>query len=263
MPNADAYNRALAAANKAVELDDSLAEAHRSLAFARVWGNWDFRGGLHEFQRAIELDPDAALTHLWFATAFEAPEWYRITLREFDRAQELDPSSPVVLANKSIWLFEVGQRQAGRELAQRVERANPDFVAAHRYLARMAWSLSDYPEFLRESELTANISGDALLREATSAAAAGFRRDGERGLLLDLYTARKKQHADGKVSGTLLAEICVRLGKTEEAIRLLQQDIERRRGGVEILIVPEFDVLKSDSRFRELINKLDFPAPPG
>ena len=151
MPDNEAESRAIAASKKAVELDDSLAEAHRSLAFAEIWGNWDYRAGEKEFRRAIELDPHDPLTHLWFATAFNTPEWSSVARNEFDRAQELDPSSPVVLANKSIWLFQTGQRQAGLDLARQVERNDPDFVAPHRYLARMNWGVRNYPGFLIES----------------------------------------------------------------------------------------------------------------
>jgi len=263
MPDTEAESRAIAASKKAVELDDSLAEAHRSLAFAEVWGNWDFHAGEKEFRRAIELDPHDPLTHLWFATAFNTPEWSSVARNEFDRAQELDPSSAVVLANKSIWLFQTGQRQAGLDLARQVERNDPDFVAPHRYLARMNWGLRNYPGFLIESEKTANLTHDRVLMETTAAARAGFRRGGEGGLLNDLYLARKRLYADGKLAGTPVAEICVRLGRKEEALHLIQDDFAHHRAEfLWTLTVPDLLTLKSDPRYQELINKLNFPIPP-
>ena len=263
MPDTEAESRAIAASKKAVELDDSLAEAHRSLAFAEVWGNWDFRAGEKEFRRAIKLDPHDPLTHLWFATAFNTPEWFSVTRNEFDRAQELDPSSPVVLANKSIWLFQAGQRQAGLDLARQVEQNDPDFVAPHRYLARMNWDLRNYPRFLIESEKTANLTHDRVLMETTAAARAGFRRGGEEGLLNDLYLARKRLYEDGKLAGTPVAEICVRLGKKEEALRLIQDDFAHHRAEfLWTLTVPDLLTLKNNPRYQELINKLNFPTPP-
>jgi len=259
----ESTSRAIVASTKAVELDDSLAEAHRSLAFAEVWGNWDFRAGEKEFRRAIELDPRDPLTHLWFATAFSTQEWASVARNEFDRAQELDPSSPVVLANKSIWLFQTGQRQAGLDLARQVERDDPDFVAPHRYLARMNWSLRNYPGFLLESENTANLTHDPLLKESIAAARAGFRRDGERGLLESLYLARKKLYDDGKLAGTPLAEICIRLGKKEEALKLVQHDYANRRAEfLWTLTDTDLMTLKSDPRYQELLGKLNFPHPP-
>lgn len=263
MPDSEAESRAIAASTKAVELDDSLAAAHRSLAFAEIWGNWDFRAGETEFRRAIELDPRDPLTHLWFATAFNRPDWYRVTAREFERAQELDPSSAVVLANKSIWLFQTGKSQAGLDLARQVERDNPDFVAPHRYLARMNLSLRNYPEFLIESEKTADLTHDQVLKETTAAARAGFRRDGETGLLHDLYMARKKKYAEAKLAGTAVAEIGLRIGRRDEALRLVHDDFAHHRAEfLWILTDPELMTLKSDPRYQQLINKLNYPAPP-
>jgi hypothetical protein len=263
MPDREAESRAIAASTKAVELDDSLAEAHRSLAFAEVWGNWDFGAGEKEFRRAIELDPRDPLTHLWFATAFNTSNWYRVTAREFERAQELDPSSAVVLANKSIWLFQIGKRQAGLDLARQVERDDPDFVAPHRYLARMNLSLRNYPEFLIESEKTASLTHDQVLKETTAAARAGFHRDGESGLLHDLYMARKKKYAEAKLAGTPVAEIGLRIGRRDEALRLIHDDFAHHRAEfLWILTDTDLMTLKSDPRYQELLNKLNFPAPP-
>jgi tetratricopeptide (TPR) repeat protein len=263
MPDTAAETRSIAAARKAVELDDFLAEAHRSLAFAEVWGNWDFRAGEKEFRRAIALDPRDPLTHLWFATAFNTPEWSAVTRKEFDRAQELDPSSPVILSNKSIWLFEIGERQAGLDLARQVERDDPDFVAPHRYLARMNWDIRNYPEFLVESDKTASLTHDRVLTETTAAARAGFHRDGERGLLHDLYIARKKAHTDGKLAGAPVAEICVRLGKKEEALNLIEDDFDHHRAEfLWILSAPDLIALKGDKRLQEMMSKLNFPGPP-
>lgn len=201
----EAYTRAIAASKKAVQLDDSLAEAHRSLAFAEVWGSWDFADSAKQFRRAIELDPQDPLTHLWFATAFEGqPGWRAVVLQEFNRAQELDPSSPVILSNKGIWLFEVGERKTGFELESQVERDNPDFVAPHHYLAIMYWILRDYPDFLAESEKAASLKHDDALMEATHDARSGFRKNGEKGLLESLYLTRKRLDPQGNEGGRRL-----------------------------------------------------------
>ena len=259
----DSYARAIAASKKAVELDDSLAEAHRSLAFAEVWGSWDYSDSDKQFRRAIDLDPRDPLTHLWFATAFEGmPGWHDVVLREFNRAQELDPSSPVILSNKGIWLFEVGERKAGFDLVRQVERDNPDFVAPHRYLAIMYWILRDYPDFLAENEKAASLKHDDILMEITQAALAGFRKDGEKGLLASMYSARKKFDLKGDEEGPSLAEICLRLGKREEAIQLLQSRFDHRKALTGLLLIPDFDVLKEDPRYRQLLAKMNTSAAP-
>lgn len=254
----DSYTRAIAAAKKAVQLDDALAEAHRSLAFAEVWGTWDYVDSDKQFRRAIALDPKDPLTHLWYATAFEGmPGWRAVVLREFNRAQELDPSSPVILSNKGIWLFGLGETKVGFDLVQQVERNNPDFVAPHHYLAMMYWVMRDYPNFLAENQRAASLKHDEILSEITQAALSGFRRDGERGLVESIYVARKKFDLKGDEEAPSLAEICLRLGKREEAIQLLQNQFEHRKALSGLLSNPDLDALKTDPRYRQLIAKIN------
>ncbi|MGB7434921.1 MAG: hypothetical protein WBW49_05825 [Candidatus Acidiferrum sp.] len=217
MPEGEALTRGIAASKKAIELDDTLADAHRSLAFGEVWGNWDFQTAQKKFHRAIELNPNDPVTHLWFANAFASPEWYPVCLREVDRAQELDPGSYAILVDKGLLLFHAGQKQKGLELVQQVENADPGFLSPHRYLASMYLTLRDYPNYLIESEKTAELTHDSVLKEITAAAKGGYQRDGERGLMRDLYGSQKKFHSEGKFPATLLARTCARLGKKQEA----------------------------------------------
>src|SRR6202012_227679 len=102
--------------------------------------------------------------------------------REFNRAQELDSSSSIVLANKSIWLFENGRTKEGLELARQVKHDDPRSIPAHRYLALMSWYARDYPSFISETALTANLTGDAVLAKTAQEASAGYEQGGERGL---------------------------------------------------------------------------------
>jgi tetratricopeptide (TPR) repeat protein len=263
MPDAEAYSRALAASRKAVELDDSLAEAHRSLAYAEVWGLWDFQDGEKEFRRAIELDPRDPLAHLWFANAFHGPGWYTVALHEIDRAQELDPGSSAILADKGMLVFESGQKQAGLEIEQQVERTDPGFLKPHYYLARMHWYLRDYPEFLQESELVAGLRHDPVLAETNAAARAGFRRDGEHGLLTDLQAVQKRLGAEGKLDIGLLAATSVRMGEKSEAIRLLREEFDHHLDGFPYARCDlDLLTLSDEPGYRELISRLHVPNPP-
>lgn len=262
MPENEALQRSIAASKKAIELDDSLAEAHRSLAFAEIWGNWDFQTGEKEFLRAIELNPRDPITHLWFANSFASPEWYPVCLREIDRAQELDPSSYAILADKGLLLFHAGQQQKGLELVQQVENADPDFLSPHRYLASMYSALRDYPNYLIESDKTADLAHDQILKETTAAARAGFRRDGERGLFHDLYISQRSLYLQGKFSATLLARTCARMGKKQEALQLLQEDYDHHR--VPFLMIREsldLQLLKDEPQYQDLLHKLNCPSP--
>ena len=263
LPENEAFQRAMVASKRAIELDDSLAEAHRSLAFAEIWGDWDFQAGEKEFQRAIELNPRDPITHLWFANSFASPEWYPVCLREMDRAQELDPNSHAILADKGLLLFHAGQQQKGLELEQQVENTDPDFLSPHRYLASMYLTLKDYPNYLIESEKAADLTHDQVLKETTAAARTGLHRDGERGLFEALYASEKRFYLQGKFPATFLARTCARMGKKQEALQLLEEDYEHHR--VPVLMIREsldLLLLKDEPQYQELLRKIHAPAPP-
>jgi tetratricopeptide (TPR) repeat protein len=262
MSGNEAYRRAIVASRRAVELDDSLAEAHRSLAFDEFWGSWDFLAAGKEFRRAIELNPRDPLAHLWFANAFSGPGWYPLCLHEMDRAQELDPSSRVILADKGQMLLNSGQTEQGVELLKQIERTDPDFLPPHRFLAILYFARRDYPNFLIENQKAAELARDPLLEAATAAAREGFQHDGERGLLDRLYAIQKTTYADGKIPGVYLARTCVRLGKKDEALELLRAEYQSH--GSEFLLIRADLVLtelKAEPGYQQLIGDLHFPAP--
>lgn len=264
MPESEAYQRAIAAAKKAIELDDALAEAHRALAFDEVWGNWDFAVGEREFRRAIELKPQDPVTHLWFANAFAAPGWYAMCLREIDRAQELDPASHAILADKGLMLFHVGRIRQGLDLEKQVELADPDFLSPHRYLASMYLALGEYSNFLKESETAAVLAQDEVLGATTAAAREGFRRDGERGLFLALHHSQEDFYAQGKLAGAFLAITCARMGRKREALDLLQREYEKHSATFLMLKDnPNLVMLKDEPGYQELLRKVHMPVPEG
>jgi len=262
MPENEAYDRAISADRKAIELDDSLAEAHRSLGFALVWGKWDFVAGEKEFRRAIDLNPRDPVAHLWFANSFAAPGWFPVCLREIDRAQELDPASHAILADKGFLLFQSGQTKAGLDLVKQVELADPNFLSPHRYLAHMYSVLRDYPDSLAESERAADLSHNDVLKATTAAARAGFNRDGELGLFHELYLSQKQFHQEGKLSATFLACTCARMGKREEALRLLREDYDKHNP-VFLMARENLDLLllKDEPEYQALLRTVNPPPP--
>ena len=262
MPENEAYDRAISADRKAVELDDSLPEAHRSLAFALVWGKWDYAAGEKEFERAIQLNPNDPVTHLWFANSFAAPGWFPFCLHEIDRAQELSPGSLAILADKGLMLFVSGKTAPGLDLVKQVEQTDPSFLSPHRYLANMYSSLHDYPRFLAENDIAADLSHDDVLKVTNAAARAGFQRDGELGLFHELYVSQKNFYSEGKLPATFLARTCARMGKREEALRLLREDYQKHTA-VFLMIREDLDLrlLKDEPDYQALLAPVNPPPP--
>ena len=259
----DVFPRAMVAAKKAVALDDSLPEAHRALAFAEMYGTWDFAAAEKEFRRAIELGPNDPQAHRWYANAFAVPGRFPESLREINRAQELDPSSNATLADKGYMLYNAGHTQDGIELLKEVESSAPGFLSAHNYMMVIALDRKDYSTYLAEGEKTAEILQDPVLADILAAARAGFEKDGGRGLMDRLYAKQKEYALQGKVEATMLAKTCALMGRRKEAIDLLETAYRRHEANVlSCLSHPDLLTLKADPGYAALVKKINFPMHP-
>jgi tetratricopeptide (TPR) repeat protein len=261
--DSDAFPRAIAAAKKAVALDDSLAEAHRALAFAEMYGVWDFAGAEAEFRRAIALDPKDPQARRWFANALCVGGRFPEALAQMNKAQELDPTSHATLADKGWMLYNASRVREGIELLKEVERSSPEFYSPHSYLLQIALDQRDYPSFLSEGQLAAESSGDAALLDMIASSRAGYKRGGDRGLLQALYTKEKHYYEAGQSRAALLARVCLLMGRSQEALDIME-DAYRRKDIDVLAILSELDLLslKDDPRYQALARKINFPRAP-
>ena len=261
MPDNEAYSRGVAAARRAVELDDSLADAHRALAFAEMYGTWDFTGAEKEFRRAIELNPKDPEVRRWYANAIGVSGRFAESLDQMDKALALDPTSHATLADKGMLLDLAGRTDEGVELLKEVERSAPEFRSPHDYLMRISLERRDYPAFLVEGEKTAESMSDPVLRDIVQAARAGYSRNGEQGLLHELYIKQKEHYKAGELAATTLAETCVLMGKKAEAQHLLEEAYAHHEAEVlACLSHPSLLTLKNEPRYKELVRKINFPG---
>jgi Tfp pilus assembly protein PilF len=262
MPDDEAYTRAINAARKAIELDDSLAEAHRALAYAEVYGTWDLADADKEFQRAIELEPKDPVVRRWYANAFAMPGRYQQSLEQLDVAQQLDPTSEATLADKGILLFYAGKQKEGIDLLNEVERINPEFRSPHAYLMLIDFDLRNFPGYLKEGKKTAEIMNDPELKDTMAAAQKGYAHGGASGLLTALYSKQSEYCAQGKLSRTALARTCTMMGKTQEALRLLEEASARHeRDVLTCLSDPELITLENEPRYQALAKQLNSLLP--
>lgn len=263
MPDSEAYTRAIAAARKAVELDDSLAEAHRALAFSEWWGAWEFVDGEKEFRRAIDLNPKDPIARKWYANVLSVQGRFPAGLEESEKAQELDPTSQSILADRGWMLFNAGKEDEGIALLREVERSSPEFLSSHSYLMAISLELKDYPSYLKEGKKTAEVENDPVLKDFVESARAGYMRDGERGLLNNLYARQEAYYRAGKLLGTTLAETCILMGRKQEALRLLEEAYNRHESDV-LSCMSQVDllILSDEPRYKALVKKINFPGGP-
>lgn len=253
----DAFSRAIAAARKAVALDDSLPEAHRALAFAEMYGTWDFADADKEFRRAIALNPKDSQARRWYANALGELGRFPEALDQMDKAQELDPSSHATLADKGLMLYNAGHKQEGLGLLKEVEQSAPDFRSPHFYLMRIDLDLRDYPDFLAEGERAAQEANDPVMKDVIASARAGYAHGRDRGLLNALYLKQREYYREGKLHAVMLAATCVLMGKKQEALSILEDAYNQH--DVEFLAMlsrPDLLTLKGEPRYQALARKI-------
>ncbi len=261
MPASEAYPRALAAAQKAVELDDQSSEAHASLAFALFYGNWDAAAAEREFRRAIDLNPNNAIAHHWYATYLATIGRQAEAVAEIERAQTLDPASKAVLADKGSLLCAAGRREEGTALLKQLEAPEPDFVSPHRYLKGVFFENRDYAQYLAEWKHEAVLMRDDSSLKLVDAAAKGFAAAGAQGMLRNTLAFQKKLYESGLQSPYAVAETDSLLGNKQEALQYLKIAYDKHDDSmVHLESDPAFTNLNREPAYRDLVAKLGFPA---
>ena len=224
MPPSEAFPRALKAAERAVELDGSSAQAHASLAFASAYGMWDFRKADQEFRRAIALDPNYVQAHHWRANLLTLLNREVEAFAEIERARQLDPVSNSILADKGLIMFRNGAAQEAIALLQQVQSADPSFPSTYRNLSVVYFELGRYDEWLQELKVLAPLLHDPVASRVTEQSAKAYAEGGLPGLL----QAQENLYREGVVNAFSVAETRALLGEKRKAIEYLTQALAKR-----------------------------------
>jgi DNA-binding winged helix-turn-helix (wHTH) protein/Tfp pilus assembly protein PilF len=260
MPASDAYPRALAAAQRAVELDDQSSEAHASLAFALFWGNWDATSADHEFRRAIELNSNNAVAHHWYATYLAMVGRHSESLIEIERAQTLDPASKSILADKGQLLYGAGRRDEGISLLKQVEETEPNFISPRRYLKEIYFGEGNYPDYLKEWKQEATLLNDNSALKLVDAAEKGYAESGSRGMLQNVRALETKLYQNGSLSPYTLAKTDALLGNNQEALKLLKLAYDRHDESIiNVKGDPAFHNLHNEPAYQDLVSRVSLP----
>ena len=261
MPANEAYFKAFVAAKKAVELDPHSSDAHASLAFVTFFGMWDSADAEKEFRGALELDPNNAKAHHWYATFLHALSRHQEALNEIELARKLAPDSPSILADKGDLLWSAGHRDQALQLLKQLEAADPNFLSPHRYLRFAYLETGDYPNYILELKKDAVLTRDAAQSSVAEAAAKGFAQGGERGMLEAELLQQRKLYEQGKLSPYWVAQTEAGLGNTSEALKYLTMCVQLHDEVLLNLIVndPGFASLRGDPNFEQLLARIGLP----
>lgn len=258
LPPREALSKAKAAALKAVKLDEKLAEAHTSLAFIRLYCDWNWHEGERELKRAIELNPGYATARHRYGTYLSLIGRFDESLAELKLAQELDPLSlPINLGIAANFWVSRQYEQAIEQLRKLLEM-EPGFYMAHGLLGIVYAQQHKFPQAVAEIETALALDNtQVLLRFLGHTYAISGQTDAAYKVLKELHKLSGKHY----VSPYSKAVIYAGLGERDHALALLEDAYEDKSEGLSLLKVsPELDNLRSDSRFVNLMQRVGFAA---
>jgi serine/threonine protein kinase/tetratricopeptide (TPR) repeat protein len=255
VPVADGMRRAKEFAMQALALDDSLAEAHTSLAWVRFIYEWDWEGAEKSYHRAIELNPRYATAHQWYAWLLVALGRVEEALAEGRMAVDLDGAS-VSIRRGLGWLYYYARRY--EEAADQLKRAlamNPTAEESHRVLGLVYTQQGDYAAAETELREAIEISAESTYAAAGLGYLSAVRGQSAeaRTILTRFYTESRERY----VSPVAFATVHAGLGEADLALDWIERAHQERRGWLVYLKVePLLDPLRSHPRFARLLEAL-------
>jgi len=254
----EAFPAARQYATKALELNKSLAEAHASLGFVKLYFDWDWADAEADFQRAISLDPNYAPSHQWYSIFLLAAGRPEDGFREVQLARQPDPLSLAVNTDLGFHYYYTGRYGEAVKQLKFVLELNKDFPAAHLWLGRTYQELGRLNDALAEFQHVEQ----KLPEWPVSIAAMGFvagvsgRTDEAQNALAELRRLAGKKF----VTSYGVALVHAGLGQKDSAFAWLNKAFdERSHWLVWLRLDPRWKELRSDPRFAELVSRVGFP----
>lgn len=262
MPPSETYPKAKAAAMKALEIDDTLGEAHTALGFFRLLHDWDWPEAEREFKRAIDLNPNYASAHDGYGFFCKVMGLHQQAIVSCRRALELDPLSPFI--NSSLGWAHYFARNYDRAIVrgQKVLEMDPNFAMAYWNVGLAYEQKGMYDQAVAAFQQGLALSGRAvtfLAHLARAWALAG--RTVEAQMVLDEL---RDLASERYVSAYYFAIVHLGLGELDRGFEWLEKAFQERAGFVAFIgVEPVFDVVRADPRFEDLVRRLDYRSLSG
>jgi TolB-like protein/DNA-binding winged helix-turn-helix (wHTH) protein/Flp pilus assembly protein TadD len=252
VPAKEAMPKARAAAVRAVELDEGLAEAHAALAIVAQDWDWDWPTAEREYRRAIELNPNYATAHHWYGEFLGLTGRFDEAFRELERARQLDPLSLIIATDNAVTLLY--SRQYDRAISQfrTVLEMEPNFPHAHMVVVAYvqtglyADALTDIERWQRTQDSPWSL---AMLAYVHGSFGQQLRA---RSALEKLQQLNRRQH----ISAATLATAYVGLGNKDQAFAWLNQAFAEHSIDLSLKVNPLYDPLRDDPRFAQLLRRV-------
>jgi TolB-like protein/DNA-binding winged helix-turn-helix (wHTH) protein/Flp pilus assembly protein TadD len=252
----DAFPQAKAAATKALELDDSLGEAHTSLAFALDLYGWDWDTAEQEYKLALKLNPGYATAHHWYAWHLMVTGRNSEGILELRKAENLDPLSLIISADIADAFCIAHRYDESVQQSKKTLEMDPHFAVAHYELGQAFAQKHMHDDAIAEFKRAIDLSGHSGAFDSNLAYVYALSGHKEKAIQIakDLE-ARQDQNPSADAN---VALIYVGLGDQDQAMILLNKAYEARFNP-SILLRPAFDPLRSDARFQDLLRRIGLP----
>jgi eukaryotic-like serine/threonine-protein kinase len=258
----DGLPKARSAASKAIEIDNQLAEAHSSLAFVKLFYEWDWQGAEREFQRAIELNPNYAMTWQWYAMELAALGRHEEALRETDRALQLDPLSMSINTTTALLFYLVREYGHAQAQIRKTLELDVGFFPAHFVCGCIQEQTQQWPEALKELQEAVDLSHrlPLFLGALGHAYAISGQAENAQEILQELLAMRQTKYG----SSYCIAEIFLGQSQVDHALDWLEKACDERATWMIFLNVnPIFDRLRAEPRFGEILKRMGLqPVDP-
>ncbi len=251
-PSLNAISQAKISADKALQLDDSMAAAHAALAYTEfMWrGDWPAAG--REFQRALELDVNYVPAHQWYALYLAAAGRVEESLKQMREAQRLDPLSPSVHAALGYMYYFARDYDQAVQQARVAVQLNPNFMVGH---AVMGWAYTQqkrYAEAIEELQTAAKLSGDVPVYRCALGRA--YALSGNSAEARKILSEMEALMTEPRGSGSAIAALYLTLGDSARALHWLELTATGDVQANWLRVEPAFDPLRGNPRFQTILN---------
>lgn len=255
-PPREIMPKAKDAARRALEIDDTLAEAHTSMGIVHLLYDWDWTLAERELTRAIQLNSNYLTAQYWYAIYLMAMGRHEEAIKWCEQSVAIDPVSPVLAVNVARAFYLARRFDTAIRQSRQILDLNPDFMLAVQFVGMSYLQLRNYDtsiSYFRRMLEIAKSSDVAVASIATAQAMAGRKGEARR-IFAEL------ENAQGYASESNLAIICAGLGENDQALKHLDRAYESRSSALVFLKVePLFDGLRGDPRFTDLLHRMNFP----
>jgi len=256
-PSSENLPQAKAYAKRALEIDDSLAEAHASLGLIND-GSWNWVDAEPEFKKAIELNPNYPTTHHWYSLYLRGHGRPEEGLAEIKRAYELDPLSLIIAANLVESYLNLGDVKSAFEQAKKLIELDPNNWGPHHRMALVYLKQGNKPEALKEFQKAVELSRRSSFTLCYYGYGLGL--SGKRQEAAAIIKELEARYAKRQAGGRDLAYVYAGLGDNDQAFAWLEKDFQARSSDLTV-IKSEFasESLRGDPRYKDLLRRMGLP----